>query len=268
LSPIISKVFENCVIFLYGNYLKSNSRQFGFKENLGCTDAIYCVRSVIDYFVENDTTVNICCLDISKAFDRLSHRCLLYKLLRVNVPLCVVNVLSDWYSKLYSCVRWGGTVSEEFSIKCGVRQGGVLSPLLFSIYVGNILNKLSKYGCTINGISYGSIMYADDVILQSSSLNELQAMVNLCCKVVKLINLQFNVKKSTCIRVGRQCFKPCKAIMTSNGAISWVNEVNYLGVTIVLTIKNLDCRLTSASVNFTHSLMLYTQSLDTYLTQV
>ena len=69
LSPIISKVFEHCILFSFGKYLKSNDRQFGFKENLGCTNAIFCVRNVIDYFIENDSTVNMCCLDVSKAFD-------------------------------------------------------------------------------------------------------------------------------------------------------------------------------------------------------
>ena len=67
LSPIISKVFEHSILFLFGKYLKSNDRQFGFKANLGCANAIFCVRNEVDYFVENDSTVNICCLDISKA---------------------------------------------------------------------------------------------------------------------------------------------------------------------------------------------------------
>ena len=49
LSPIISKIFEHCIIFLFGNYFKSNDRQFGFKRNLSCMHAIFCVRNVIDF---------------------------------------------------------------------------------------------------------------------------------------------------------------------------------------------------------------------------
>src|SRR5438132_12146302 len=75
LSPIISKVFEHSILFLFGKYLKSNDRQFGFKKNVGCANAIFCVRNVFDNFVENDSTVNMCCLDISKAFDRVNHNC-------------------------------------------------------------------------------------------------------------------------------------------------------------------------------------------------
>ena len=63
ISPIISKVFENCLLTIYKDYLRTSERQFGFKKNTSCSHAIYSVRSVIDHFVSNDTTVNICCLD-------------------------------------------------------------------------------------------------------------------------------------------------------------------------------------------------------------
>ena len=59
ISPIISKVFENCLLTIYKDYLRTSERQFGFKKNTSCSHAIYSVRSVIDHFVSNDTTVNI-----------------------------------------------------------------------------------------------------------------------------------------------------------------------------------------------------------------
>lgn len=236
LSPIISKVFENCLLFLYGKYLKSSDRQFGFKTNTGCTHAIYSVRSVVDYFVKNDSTINICCLDISKAFDNLSHKCLFYKLLQRYVPLSLINILRNWYSKLHSSVRWGCIISNEFRVTCGIRQGGVLSPILFSIYVDNILTKLSKLGCMLNGVSYGSFMYADDLVLLAPSVNELQNMINICDKELNAIRLKFNVKKSGCLRIGRRCFAKCCDIYSKSGIIPWVKEIKYLGLKLVSSI--------------------------------
>ena len=125
--------------------------------------AIFCVRNVIDFFVANESTVNVCCLDISKAFDRLNHNCLFYKLLQISVPMCLIRVLMNWYSKLFSRVRWKNILSDEFKITCGIRQGGVLSPILFCVYVDTILRKLSKFGCMMKGISYSAFMYADDL---------------------------------------------------------------------------------------------------------
>ena len=72
LSPVISKIFEHCILIMYSKHFKSSERQFGFKSMLSCAHAIYAVRKVTDYFVQNDSTVNLCCLDISKAFDRVN----------------------------------------------------------------------------------------------------------------------------------------------------------------------------------------------------
>ena len=89
LSPIISKVFEHCLLLVYKDYLHTSDRQFGFKKNISCTQAIYTVRHVIDHFVANGSTVNICCLDICKAFDKVNHYRLFSKLIDRNVPMCL-----------------------------------------------------------------------------------------------------------------------------------------------------------------------------------
>ena len=204
-----------------------------YKEKLGCNHAIFCVRNVIDFFVQNDSTVNICCLDVSKAFDRLNHNCLMYKLLKKGVPIFLINVLINWYSKLSAKVRWGKTVSPWISISCGIRQGGVLSPILFCVYVDNVLIALSGYGCTMNSLSCGSFMYADDLILLSPSISELKVMVQICCNELQALNLKLNTQKSCCLRIGKNFFAKCPSISTNSGNIPWVNEAKYLGLTIL-----------------------------------
>ena len=68
-SPVISKVFEHCIFDLYGSFFETSDNEFGFKKNVGCANAIYVLRSTVDYYVSFGTTVNICALDLSKAFD-------------------------------------------------------------------------------------------------------------------------------------------------------------------------------------------------------
>lgn len=233
LSPILTKVFEHCLLFLYRDYLKSDDRQFGFKPKTGCVHAIYCARKVIDYFVANDSTVNMCCLDISKAFDNLSHNCLFYRMLKKSVPISLIALLRNWYSKLNSKIKFGNYFSNEFSVKCGVRQGGVISPTLFCLYVDDTLAKLSKYGCKINNISFGAIMYADDLALLAPSVAELNYMAQLCCEYLNKINLKLNAKKSCCIRIGPRFASKCSNIVTKHGIIEWAKEVKYLGITIL-----------------------------------
>ena len=62
-----------CMLDLYGSYLLSSDLQHGFKKNSSCSSAIYTVRSVIEYFTKHGSTVNVCLLDMSKAFDKVNH---------------------------------------------------------------------------------------------------------------------------------------------------------------------------------------------------
>ena len=64
LSPIISKLFEHCILNVFSDFLISSANQFGIKTGFGCAHAIYSVWKVVDYFVTNDSTINLCFLDI------------------------------------------------------------------------------------------------------------------------------------------------------------------------------------------------------------
>ena len=69
ICPVISKVFELGVLDRFKNFLSSSDNQFGFKKNLSCNHAIYSLRKVVDSYTSSGSTVNICSLDLSKAFD-------------------------------------------------------------------------------------------------------------------------------------------------------------------------------------------------------
>ena len=249
ISPVISKLFEHCTLIMYRKHFKSSERQFGFKSKLSCAHAIYAVRKVTEYFVSNDSTVNLCCLDISKAFDRVNCNRLFFKLINMGVPINFILLLRNWYSNTSSCVRWGDTLSDFFPVNHGVRQGGVLSGTLFTIYVDNILNKLNYYGCNMSGLCLGSFMYADDLILLAPSVAELQIMLDICTRELNDIDLRLNVSKSSCIRIGKRCHAECRHIVTADGFIPWSSTVKYLGINIVAGMK-FTCSMDNLKANF------------------
>jgi len=82
-------------------------------------------------------------------------------------------------------------------LHCCVRQGGVLSPVLFTVYVNYVIMALSAsgYGCCFHGMFVGCFMYADDLLLLSPSLCDLQLMIDLCCAQLEGIDMCLNVKK-------------------------------------------------------------------------
>ena len=126
-------------------------------------------------------------------------------------------------------------MSRIFPMAQGVRQGGVLSPILFSIYVDGVLVKLNEIGlgCHLQGMVISAIMYADDVILFSPSVRLLQQLVALCEQEFNEINLKFNVLKCTAMRIGVRHKCDAKELYDlSDNSIQWVNEMKYLGVVL------------------------------------
>ena len=101
-----------------------------------------------------------------------------------------------------------------FSMVCDVRQGGVLSPVLFLVYVDNIIERLndSNLGCFIDDLYLGCIMYADDLILISASVSILQQMTFICENEAEYIDMKFNTSKSMVIRFGKRCKNICENI--------------------------------------------------------
>ncbi len=232
ISPVISKIFEHCILRQFSEFLSTSDAQFGFKRNLSCSHAIYSVKQVVDYFVSGGSTVNICTLDISKAFDKVNFTILFTKLMNRNFPKSIIKVLFDWFNNSYICVKWLGVCSSCFRLKSGVRQGGVLSPVLFAIYVDDILLKLhnSNIGCIVKGVVLNSFMYADDLIILSCSLTDLQRLINMCSHELVNLQLSFNVNKCCCLRVGRRFAVTCCKIVIDEHEIDWVSELRYLGV--------------------------------------
>lgn len=114
----------------------------------------------------------------------------------------------------------------------GVRQGGVLSPVLFCIYVDCIVESLesSKLGCWIGELYIGCIMYADDLVLISASVCELQRMFDLCADTLTEIGMQINSRKCAILRFGPQYANPCTTIWFQDSPIDFCEKAKYLGI--------------------------------------
>ena len=156
LSPTISKNFENCILQLFIKYFETSNNQFGFKSKLGCHHAIYRLRSIVDHYVINESTVNLCFLDVSKAFDKMDRYTLLLKLMKRRVPCSIIKLFQFWYENSWNFVRWENVLSMPYELAAGVKQGSVCSRVLFSIYVNDMIVKLNLYGCNFFGCSAGA----------------------------------------------------------------------------------------------------------------
>ena len=230
LSCTVSKLFESVLLVLFGDSMNSDDLQFGFKKNSSCCHALFVFNESIRYFARRGSRVHCAALDASKAFDKVLHYSLFYKMVSRGISSVFINVLIYWYSRLHCAVLWKSVIGEKFMIKCGVRQGGVLSPYLFSLYVDDVIIALRKsgYGIYVGNIFAGCILYADDIILLSCSCRGLQKMVDICSEYGIHWDIKFNSAKSQCISFGG-C-QPCSfTVLLNDSAVQWCNRLKYLG---------------------------------------
>lgn len=241
LAPVISKLFEGVLLAVYGDYLQSDTLQFGFKKQSSCAHALFTFTEAVKYFNSSGSKVHCAFLDASKAFDKILHYGLFVKLIDRGVPDAFLRVLVNWYSDLGCCVVWNHATGKSFPVKCGVRQGGILSPYLFAVYVDDLIDQLrrSGHGIHIENLFIGSILYADDIVLASCTCNGLQKLVDVCFNYSLLWDIVFNTRKSLVSTFGG-CCPQSRLIMLNNAPLSWVRRVTYLGCTFICNTGRLD----------------------------
>ena len=230
-APAASKLFEMVVLRLYGDFLSSDPLQFGFKRNSSCNSALFAFTEAVKHCNNFNSKLSCVFLDASKAFDKVLHNGLFIKLLDRNVPVCFVRLLRNWYSRLCCMVRWNGKTGKLFPVTCGVRQGSVLSPFLFAVYVDGLISDLrnSGFGLYIGKLFIGCILYADDIVLLSVSSYGMQGLLDSCAVYGAKWDIKFNPCKSHVIYFGPSTKVCCK--MYLNGCVvDVVDKVKYLGV--------------------------------------
>ena len=121
-----------------------------------------------------------------------------------------------------------------FILKNGVKQGGVLSPTLFNLYIDRLLVTLtnSGLGCHINGIyTVGALSYADDITLSCPSMQGLNKMMNIYNNFANNNFITLNAKKNICIKYGESLKLPEHGIFDRNviSSLSWHTGVRHLG---------------------------------------
>ena len=250
ISAMTSKVFEHVLKSEFSQHLNTSSYQFGCKSNNSTAHALFTLKETINYFIDHGSRVYCSFLDASKAFDRLVHSGLFLKLIERGTPKRFLDILIHWYNDLQCRVKWDGHHGEWFSISAGVRQGGVLSPDFYNIYVDGLVSILqsSGFGCHVRNIFVGALLYADDVCILSPSLRGLQRMLDICNSYCVDWDICLNPKKTKNMFFGKPAeikFRPT----LNNSPIDFITEWKYLGV-VLRSGKRFGCAVSERVKSF------------------
>jgi hypothetical protein len=208
--------------------------QFGFTTGVGTPDAILISRVVGIGAEKEQTGLVRCYVDLTKAYDKVNRE-LLWKLLRLyGIPEELIRIIISFHQGAVAKLRFNGMISPEEIIRLerGLKQGSVLSPVLFNIFMGAIISKFEEQ-CTekINaGMEYIGInikynfsgnlldmarlnkktapsssftlldvLYADDCVLFGNSVSSMQIMVDIFDNLAAKFGMEVSIDKTKVI---------------------------------------------------------------------
>ena len=240
LLPCLGKLYERILASRLKDYLFTNNllinEQFGFRPHHSC---VHQVHRIVEYATEGHAGLRhkptaALFLDVAKAFDRVWHSGLIYKLYKLNVPDRLVRIIQDYLTDRTFRYRFEKSLSSPRRITAGVPQGSVLAPTLFNIYTNDIPR---------DKIPAQLALFADDTALYhkgtsvEKTISVLQKSINVLCKWFSKWRIEINASKSNAILFSRpKSRKPFRFNLTrlriNNVSLPWKDVVTYLGVTL------------------------------------
>jgi len=129
----------------------------------------------------------------------------------------------------------GSAYSSWFKILAGVRQGGILSPILFAVYTDPLILQLRRQGlgCGLLKKFYGCLLYADNILLMTHTVHAMQMMLRLCDKFADDFDIRFNCGESVAVHIGKRFSENFVSLQLDKKDISYVSELKYLGVHVI-----------------------------------
>ena len=229
LGKLLSIILNNRLIHFIMKKKLLSMTQIGFLKDSCTADHVYTLKTIIDKFIKsNKKPLYVCFVDFKKAFDTIWHSGLLYKLLKNEISGHLYRIIKDMYSKVRCRVKTTEGLTEAVKSDIGVRQGDVLSPLLFNLYINDQLNSPLCDLISLNNVIIKCMMYADDIVLLSKSEKGLQEQLDILGKYCDVWQLNVNISKTKVMVVAKN--KTSAQLTYKDKTIEQVETFPYLGV--------------------------------------
>ena len=212
--------------------------QCGFRRGRGCVDQIFSVRQICEKFRSKGSEVFMAFMDLEKAYDRID-RDALWKVMGIyGIGGKLLSAVKSFYIESRACVRVGDEESEWFAVEVGLRQGCVMSPWLFNIFIDGVVREVrartlgrgvGMVGERGEELQVNQLLFADDTVLMADSEEKLRRVVCEFGKVCNRRKLKVNVNKSKVMVCNRRAQLENLDVRVEGERLEEVDDFKYLG---------------------------------------
>ena len=238
LLNVVSKIFAKCLFTRIQELVEKILRkhQSGFRKGRACADQTFILRKIIEESLEFQRAVFINFVDFEKAFDSV-YRSALWDIMReYGIPEKIIGMIRLLYDGFVCAVIQDSKLSPFFAVELGVKQGCLLSGLLFLLVIDWLMKRTTEERNTglewVNGETLEDLDYADDLGLVSENLEDLQEKTTRLSRKAKGVGLKVNARKTEVMRV---CTEEDRKVKLEGTELKDVEEFTYLGSKITKT---------------------------------
>ena len=201
LTSVLAKTFEfvllDRILPILSDTCIPQLTQTAYQKGVSCSEAIFACQEAITKFTKEGDHIYSCFYDLASAFDTVEYPVLLSHLKRAGITGKAWRLIKQWYTDPKSAVRMKGMLSPFFSIHRGVRQGSVLSPVLFLLVMDPVLLELREKSCglNLNGLFLGALSHADDIRTLSTNLSDCRSQIKAVSSFANSRNLCLSTEK-------------------------------------------------------------------------
>ena len=225
--------------------------QIGYKKGSRTTDHILTLKNIIDKYIFKlpRKYLYACFVDFKSAFDSVWRKGLLYKMLKLGIGGCFLNVIDNMYQSVQYSIKVDGAIHKSFTSCVGVKQGCVLSPILFNLYLSDLPSIFDPQCDPIymNDLETNCLMFADDIVVMSETASGLQNCLNKLSDYCNLWGLNINIKKTNIVIFNKGGHNISRFKFTLGG-----NEVAVVNHYCYLSIIFSSCGSFSKAINALH----------------